>query len=155
MDLLSQIAQGTDCYLSLHGGSGVDDLIVQKSIDIGINKASVYTKLSNRAIERVKESLSTGMGEISAILNEVRNGFREIVENRLEVLRSVNICDLASGTCNYCNSDRYCVSKTAIPAFGARQPDVKSSVIGNISDRTYEEIVNNVSSLITDYIRNK
>jgi ketose-bisphosphate aldolase len=155
LDLLSQIAASTDCYLSLHGGSGVDDYLVQKAIDLGINKASVYTRLSNMAIERIKESLSNGMGEISAILNEVRNGFREGVENRLEVLRSVNVCDPVSGNCHYCNSDKYCISKTSIPAFTEKQSYAKSSVIGSMSGRTYEDVMNNVSSLIADYIRNK
>lgn len=155
LELLSQIAASTKCYLSLHGGSGVDDAVVQKAIDLGINKASVYTKLSNRAIERVRESLSTGRGEISAILNEVRNGFREVVEDRLEMLRSVNICDPVNNTCHYCNSDKYCISKTSIPAFPGKQPYVKSPVIGNMSNRTYEDIMNNVSSLIADYIRNR
>ena len=155
LELLSQIAASTNCFLSLHGGSGVDDLIVQKAIDLGISKASVYTRLSNRAIERVRERLSISNGDISEILNEVRNGFREVVENRLEILRSVNVCDPADNSCHYCNSDRYCVSKTAIPAFPTTQPYIKSSVIENMSNRTYEDILNNVSSLLADYIRNK
>ena len=155
LDLLSQISLSTDCYLSLHGGSGVADPIVQKAIDLGINKASVYTKISNRAMERVKEILLTSKGDISVILNEVRNAFREVVEDRLDVLRSVNICDPASGTCHYCTSEKYCVSKASRPQVSDSQPHIKSSAIGNISNRTYEDIVNNISSLVTDYVRNK
>ena len=155
LDLLGQIAASTNCYLSLHGGSGVDDIIVRKAIDLGINKASVYTRLSNRAVERVKDSLSTGGGDISAILNEVRNGFREVVEDRLEVLRSVNVCDPVNNTCHYCTSDKYCISKVPKPVASEDQSYVKSSIIGNVSNRTYEDIMNNISSLIADYVRNK
>lgn len=155
LELLSQIVSSTNCYMSLHGGSGVDDSVVRKAIDIGINKASVYTRLSNRAIERVKDSLAGGMGEISAILNEVRNGFREIVEDRLEMLRSVNICNSSSSSCHYCSSERYCVSKTAVPEPSIDQYSIKSSMAGNISNSVYEDMMNNASSLIADYIRNK
>ena len=157
LELLRQIANSTNCYLSLHGGSGVDDSIVQQSIDLGINKASVYTRLSNRAIERVRQSLTNGKGDISLILNEVRNGFREVVEDRLEVLRSVNICFSGQGQdiCNYCSSDKFCVSKVSQPSSLNNQSYIKSSVIGNINDKTYEEIVNNVSSIIANYLKNK
>ncbi len=154
LDLLKQIADSVDCYLSLHGGSGVDDLIVQKSIDLGINKASVYTRLSNRAIERVKESLLANHGDISAILNEVRNGFREIVEERLEVLRSVNICGNGQfkDICHYCTSDKFCISQSSKP-INASYP--VSSEAGSLSDSTYESIINIISTTIVDYIKNK
>jgi ketose-bisphosphate aldolase len=155
LELLNQIASSTNCYLSLHGGSGVDDSIVQKAIDLGINKASIYTKLSNRAIERVRRSLSAGTGEISEILNEVRNGFREMVENRLEMLRSVGICDPISNNCHYCNSDRYCISKTSVPVYSDKQPYTKSSTSENITTRIYESVIENISRLLSDYIANK
>jgi len=154
LDLLKQIADSVGCYLSLHGGSGVDDLIVQKSIDLGINKASVYTRLSNRAIERVKESLIANHGDISAILNEVRNGFREIVEERLEVLRSFNICgnNEFKDTCYYCTSDKFCISKSSKPINISYS---ESSAGGNLSGSTYESIINIISTTIVDYIKNK
>ena len=163
LDLLRQIASSTKVYLSLHGGSGVDDLIVQKAIDLGINKASVYTRLSNLAIDKVKSILGSGQGEISAILNEVRSGFREAVENRLEVFRSVNICRYSESgySCHYCDSDRYCIHKTSEPFenktsnFSGSDFSVKSSMITGASQQTYESMLDNISGIIANYIKNK
>ena len=47
LELLSEIKAKTDCYLSLHGGYGVGDSVIRKAIEMGINKASVYTRMSN------------------------------------------------------------------------------------------------------------
>jgi ketose-bisphosphate aldolase len=163
LDLLQQIAASTNVYLSLHGGSGVDDSRIQKAIDLGINKASVYTRLSNLAVDRVKSILGSGQGEISAILNEVRRGFREGVENRLEVFRSVNICRYGESgySCHYCDSDRYCIHRSSKPFeskasnFSGNDFSVKSSVLPGVSPRTYEGMLDNISGIIANYIKNK
>jgi ketose-bisphosphate aldolase len=163
LDLLQKIAASTNVYLSLHGGSGVDDSIVRKAIDLGINKASVYTRLSNLAIDRVKSILESGQGEISAVLNEVRCGFREAVENRLEVFRSVDICRYSENgySCHYCDSDRYCIHRSSKPFesrssnFSGSDFSIKSSVLPGASQHTYESMLDNISSIIAGYIKNK
>jgi len=109
LDTLQKIRNKTDCYLSLHGGSGVDDSIVRKSIDIGINKASVYTRLSNNAVKRIKNNLN-GAPELSQIMAAARDGFREMVEDRLAVLRSKDICNFETNIYSVCSS-KYCTSK--------------------------------------------
>jgi len=109
LDTLRKIREKTDCYLSLHGGSGVDDSIVRKSIDIGINKASVYTRLSNNAVKKIKNNLN-GAPELSQIMTAARDGFREMVEDRLAVLRSKDICSFETNICSVC-SYKYYTSK--------------------------------------------
>jgi len=109
LDILQKIRNKTDCYLSLHGGSGVDDSIVGKSIDIGINKASVYTKLSNNAVKKIKNNLN-GAPELSQIMAAARDGFREMVEDRLAVLRSKDICSFETNICSV-GSSKYYTSK--------------------------------------------
>jgi ketose-bisphosphate aldolase len=99
LDLLKQIRQLTDCFLSLHGGSGVDDSIVQQAIDCGINKVSVYTRISTVAVRRLKELLLKDSPDLAIILNEVRNGYREMIENRLAVFKSINICSFRQNIC--------------------------------------------------------
>lgn len=103
---LKKIREKTDCYLSLHGGSGVDDSLVRQAIDIGINKASVYTRLSNNALERIKSSLGEA-SELSQIMAAARDGFREMVEDRLRALRSRNVCNFQTDVCTVCSS-KYC-----------------------------------------------
>lgn len=99
LEMLKQISEMTDCYLSLHGGSGVDDSMVAQAIDLGINKASVYTRVSTVAVAKLKELLLNEPPDLAVLLNEVRNGYREMIENRLKAFRSVNICSFQSNVC--------------------------------------------------------
>jgi ketose-bisphosphate aldolase len=99
LEMLRQIKEMTNCFLSLHGGSGVDDSMIGQAIDIGINKASVYTKISMLAVKKLKDLLSNDPPDLAVLLNEVRNGYREMIENRLNVFRSVNICSFQSNAC--------------------------------------------------------
>ena len=92
LEMLKQIRQMTDCFLSLHGGSGVDDSMISQAIDYGINKASVYTRISTLAVKKLKELILKDSPDLAVLLNEVRNGYREMIENRLTVFRSANIC---------------------------------------------------------------
>jgi Fructose/tagatose bisphosphate aldolase len=100
LDLLRQIKEKINCYLSLHGGSGVDDRIVGEAIDIGINKVSVYTRISNLAIEKMKKLLEKDSHDLAQLMNEARNGFREMVEDRLKAFRCRNICTYQANVCN-------------------------------------------------------
>jgi len=99
LEMLKQIRQMTDCFLSLHGGSGVDDSMISQAIDYGINKASVYTRISTLAVKKLKELILKDSPDLAVLLNEVRNGYREMIENRLTVFRSVNICSFMSNVC--------------------------------------------------------
>lgn len=100
IELLKQIREKTNCFLSLHGGSGVEDNIISMAIDNGINKASVYTKISALAVQKLKDLLLREPPDLSIILNEVRQGYKEMIENRLKAFRSINICSFQSDVCH-------------------------------------------------------
>ena len=89
----------TDCFLSLHGGSGVDESIIVQAIDLGINKASIYTRISNLAVQKLKNLIANDSPDLSVLLNEVRNGYREMIQNRLKTFRIINICAFQSNVC--------------------------------------------------------
>ncbi|HEB31924.1 MAG TPA: hypothetical protein ENI15_13785 [Spirochaetes bacterium] len=90
LGLLEQIKEKTDCFLSLHGGSGVDDSVIKKLIDTGINKASVYTRISNIAVNRMGDLLKNGVPDLFVMMSVARDVFSEMVENRLDVFGSKN-----------------------------------------------------------------
>ena len=87
LELLNMIKQKAKCYISLHGGSGVDDSVLQKAIGLGINKASVYSLISKAAIGNMSERLNSGdapdMVEASGIMKEA---IKRTAINRLNVL---------------------------------------------------------------------
>ncbi len=94
LDLLKEIKVKTGCYLSLHGGSGVADSIIGKAIALGLNKISVYTQISNFAVKKMKELIEVEgkCPDLALVMNEARNAFREMIKDRLEAIRSKNIC---------------------------------------------------------------
>jgi fructose-bisphosphate aldolase class II len=147
LDLLRKIIDRTNCYLSLHGGSGVNDSIVRQAINIGINKASVFTRISNRAVDRMRSLLYGKPVDISLLMNELRVGFREVVEERLEVFRSVNICRFETNICNYCPSSKYC-------AYHSQKDDNISNKPTDYNTKDYQNLVERIVSIVFEKLRN-
>ena len=92
LELLRKIKKEAKCYISLHGGSGVEDSVIQKAIGLGLNKASVYSQISKAAIGKMRECLRSGdapdMVEASGIIKEA---IKKTAVNRLSVLSMKNI----------------------------------------------------------------
>lgn len=65
---LSEICKNTDAYISLHGGSGVSDDAYRLAIGAGVNKISIFTRVSTAAVDT-----------IAAVLNERRMRFPELL----------------------------------------------------------------------------
>lgn len=144
LELLSEIKAKTDCYLSLHGGSGVDDSVIREAIGMGINKASVYTRISNLAIQKIKTLLEKESPDLALLMNEAREGFREMVENRLEVFRSKNICSFQTNVCSISSSLKY----------GAGEKEKNTSRDLNIQDTSkYDELVKRLASAVINNIK--
>lgn len=101
LEMLRHIKEITGCSLSLHGGSGVSDINVWEAIDIGLNKASVYTRISKVAIQKIKDLTTKDSPDLAVIVNEIRNGYREMIENSLRSFRSVNICLFQPNVCKF------------------------------------------------------
>ncbi len=90
LNLLEKINAHANCYLSMHGGSGVDDETIRKAINLGICKSSVFSLISKTAVNRIKTATASNP-DIVSLSNETRKGFKEAIENRLEVFGSKNI----------------------------------------------------------------
>ena len=92
LELLGMIKQEAKCYISLHGGSGVEDSVIQKAIGLGLNKASVYSQISKAAIGKMRGRLGSGdapdMVEASGIMKEA---IKKTAMDRLSVLSMKNI----------------------------------------------------------------
>ncbi|MBM3701046.1 MAG: class II fructose-bisphosphate aldolase [Actinobacteria bacterium] len=149
MEMLTKIRQMTDCYLSLHGGSGVDDTQIGAAIDLGINKASVYTKISTVAVNKLKELLSKDSPDLAVLLNEVRNGYREMIEDRLKAFRSVNICSFQSNVCQLTTSPSY--SSKEILAKKTQSGDSFFKQSGHASN--YDNIVQEITDRVLKMLK--
>jgi len=147
LQMLKQISQMTDCYLSLHGGSGVDDSQIGEAIDFGINKASVYTRISKVAMQKVKELLSKDSPDLAVLLNEVRNGYREMIEDRLKAFRSVNICSFQANVCQL-NFQSYSASSPAGVTGNSPGLKVPQKKPGDMSASKYESLVEEITDKV-------
>lgn len=91
LDRLQQIAKSCDCFLSLHGGSGISVSHLHSAIEIGVAKVSVFTKLANTALSYAREYLNTHEhGNWPDMCLHARSGFRTAIEEQIDRLGSVH-----------------------------------------------------------------
>lgn len=89
LERLRQIAQSCDCYLSLHGGSGISVSHLRSAIGIGVSKVSVFTKLASTALAQTRAYLNTqDDGNLPDMCLEMRAGFRTAVTEQIVRLGS-------------------------------------------------------------------
>ena len=146
-DLLKEIKSKTNCYLSLHGTSGLNKKIIREAINIGVNKIVLYTRISNFAVNRIKTLVNKdGSLDLPILMNEARESFREMVEDRLEVYGCKNICEPQTNICNLCSSSssKYCsiTEKTKQNNFTDKQLNysVSEEFIENLANQVIKEI---------------
>lgn len=90
LELLEKIAGETNCYLSLHGGSGIQDTQVQEAIKRGIVKVNVNTEMRQAFKEQLQEALDKNPEEYAMykILPETVKEIQKIVEHKIELFGS-------------------------------------------------------------------
>ncbi|RKL63288.1 class II fructose-bisphosphate aldolase [Thermoanaerobacteraceae bacterium SP2] len=71
---LKNICEKTDAFISLHGGSGVKDKAYREAINIGVHKISIFTRVSNAAVNSIIETLKTTRMRLPELLVEARKG---------------------------------------------------------------------------------
>ncbi len=88
LELLAGIKKATGKFISLHGGSGVPDDVLQNAFKSGLNKMHIYGRSADTAISKIKELLGSGSSDLIEIMNEQRKGFRQAVEKSINVFGS-------------------------------------------------------------------
>ena len=110
-----------NCYLTLHGGTGIPEDHIRRSIDMGIVKICIYTEMcvkgKERAIKYVEEHPEyEGNVDIPELIREIGNGFAEAEESYIRMFMSngrtsrldsyAPVGAPVSGGCVSCGSDR-------------------------------------------------
>ena len=57
---LQKICNNTDVFISLHGGSGVADDSYRRAISIGVEKISIFTRVSTAAVDEIPGTSRAG-----------------------------------------------------------------------------------------------
>lgn len=89
-DLLKEITQALDCYLSLHGGSGIPDDQVKKAINLGIVKVNINTEIRQAFKDTLESELDKNPKEYAMYKLEppVLEAVQKVVESKIEVFGS-------------------------------------------------------------------
>lgn len=89
-DLLDAIRERVQLPLVLHGGSSSGDERLRESIQHGVCKVNIYTDMSSRAKERVKDMLDQRWDKVRAndVILEIKLGFKEVARHYMELFGS-------------------------------------------------------------------
>ncbi|WPX08617.1 class II fructose-bisphosphate aldolase [Anaerocellum danielii] len=88
---LAEIRKRVDCYLVLHGGSGLSDEDFKKCIECGINKVNIFTDLTLAINKKLPEFVKTTGDLTTAIFDEIRRIVKEEAIKKLKVFGSYDI----------------------------------------------------------------
>lgn len=85
---LQEIREAVDVPLVLHGGSGIPDDMIRKSIDIGIAKINVGTELKYKWSAIFKCGLERGIKEPIALEQDAKAAVKEVARAKIRLFGS-------------------------------------------------------------------
>ena len=90
-ELLAKIKDMIDCPLVLHGGSGIPDEMIKRTIELGINKVNYATELRAAATKAVREALvDESIIDPKKYMGKARDAVRELCLHKIDVCGSHN-----------------------------------------------------------------
>lgn len=90
-ELLAKIKDMIDCPLVLHGGSGIPDEMIKRTIELGINKVNYATELRAAATKAVREALvDESIIDPKKYMGKARDAVRELCLHKIDVCGSRN-----------------------------------------------------------------
>lgn len=82
---LQKICDNTDVFISLHGGSGVADDSYRRAISIGVEKISIFTRVSTAAVDEVAHVLENGRMRFPELLVQAKKGVTGEVGHLIDI----------------------------------------------------------------------
>ena len=83
-----------DCFLTLHGGTGIPEDHIRRSIEMGIVKICIYTEMCHvgkaNAIKYIEEHPEyTGNYDVCDLIASIDNGFADAMEESMRMFMSI------------------------------------------------------------------
>lgn len=82
---LQKICNDTDVFISLHGGSGVADDSYRRAISIGVEKISIFTRVSTAAVDEIARVLENGRMRFPELLVQAKKGVTGEVGHLIDI----------------------------------------------------------------------
>ncbi|MGE5703748.1 MAG: class II fructose-1,6-bisphosphate aldolase [Clostridia bacterium] len=91
-DIIEEVAKNIDAPIVLHGGSGVPDEAIRKSISCGVGKINVNTENQVACTEVIRQILAAKPNEIDPrkYLGPARDAIKEVVKGKMRLFGSSN-----------------------------------------------------------------
>jgi len=89
-DRLRKISEKVDCFLVLHGGSGVPNIQIKKAIKLGINKININTELRMAWRQGVEKGFKNKEIKPYKVLPEAEKSVQKKVEEKIKLFSSFN-----------------------------------------------------------------
>ena len=80
---LSSIRDAVSVPLVLHGGSGLPESMVRRSIELGVRKLNVNTELRNAYLGSLRDSLSLNTSEITNVMDNAVEAMTSVVVEKI------------------------------------------------------------------------
>ncbi|MEH6681447.1 MAG: class II fructose-bisphosphate aldolase [Sediminicola sp.] len=89
LERLEQIAEATDAFLVLHGGSGVPAETLRKAVDRGICKINLATEIKNIFMGTLKEKLASNEEiDLRKVFPNATDQVIDLVGSKLEIVKN-------------------------------------------------------------------
>lgn len=85
---LAEIKDAVNVPLVLHGGSGIPEDMIRKSIELGIAKINVGTELKYKWSSTVKEGLESGIKEPIRLGEDAKTAVKEVAKTKIRLFGS-------------------------------------------------------------------
>lgn len=94
LDEIKAILEPSGCYLTLHGGTGIPESHIKRSIEKGITKICIYTEMCHEGKQGVKAYLEAnpeykGNYDIPDMLCAMMDGFKNSMESSMNMFMSI------------------------------------------------------------------
>ncbi len=91
-DIIEQVARAIPVPIVLHGGSGVPDEMIRKSIEVGVGKINVNTENQVACTESIREVLGKDakVYDPRKYLTPARNAMVKVVQSKIQLFGSSN-----------------------------------------------------------------
>ena len=76
--------------LVLHGGSGLSDDLINRSIELGVRKLNVNTEVRQAYMFSLQESLKSEKPDVSSVMEAAMIAMSQVISSKIRLFAGIN-----------------------------------------------------------------
>ena len=89
-NLLTDIDNSVSVPLVLHGGSGLSDDLINRSIELGVRKLNVNTEVRQAYMFSLQESLKSEKPDVSSVMEAAMIAMSQVISSKIRLFAGIN-----------------------------------------------------------------